>query len=107
MLTTHRRDQRTRRQAPFTLESLDDRLVLSAAAAGVVAEAVAARHEAKLERVAARHEAKLTARAATHLMRSDPVAIPITGNVSASASVPAASTATSSVIAATPSPSGS
>ena len=105
MLTTHRRDQRARRQAPFTLESLDDRLVLSAAA-GVAADAVAARHEAKLERVAARHEAKLAARAAAHSMLADPVAIPITGNVLASASAPAASTAISSVIAATPSPSG-
>jgi hypothetical protein len=84
MLTTTRRDQRTRRQALFILESLDDRLVLSAAA-GAAAEAVAARHEAKLERVEARHEARLArvearheaglaARVAAHPMSSDPVA---------------------------------
>ena len=62
MLTTLRRDRRTRRQAQFNLESLDDRLVLSAGAGGAAAEAVGAkaaaiehRHEARL----ARHEAKL------------------------------------------------
>ena len=43
MLTTHRRDQRSRRQALFTLESLDDRLVLSAAATGAVAAHLEAR----------------------------------------------------------------
>jgi hypothetical protein len=105
MLTTHRRDQRTRRQAPFTLESLDDRLVLSAAGAGVAAEAVAARHEAKLERVEARHEAKLAARAAAHSLSADPVAIPTKGSAKASAARSASSTASSPVTAATPTPS--
>jgi hypothetical protein len=44
MLTTLRRDRRTRRRADFNLESLDDRLVLSAGGGGAVAEAVGAGH---------------------------------------------------------------
>jgi hypothetical protein len=40
MLTTQRHDRRARRQARFLLESLDDRLVLSAGALGAAAEAV-------------------------------------------------------------------
>jgi hypothetical protein len=40
MLTTQRHDRRVRRQARFLLESLDDRLVLSAGARGAAAEAV-------------------------------------------------------------------
>ena len=40
MLSTQRRDRRIRRQARFRLESLDDRLVLSAGAGGAAAEAV-------------------------------------------------------------------
>jgi hypothetical protein len=40
MLTTQRRDRRVRRQARFRLESLDDRLVLSAGAGGAAAEAM-------------------------------------------------------------------
>jgi hypothetical protein len=40
MLTTQRHDRRVRRQARFHLESLDDRLVLSAGAGGAAADAV-------------------------------------------------------------------
>lgn len=87
MLTTTRREQRTRRQARLTLESLDDRLVLSAGAAGAAAaeaagaasphaavvaqrhEAQIARHEAKLARIHARHEAKLARIEARHEAR--------------------------------------
>ncbi len=72
MLNTLRRDRRNRRQASFNLETLDDRLVLSAAAAGAVAgvqehriEVKIARHEAKLDRLEARHEAKLATKEAT------------------------------------------
>ena len=71
MLNTLRRDRRTRRQASFNLETLDDRLVLSAAAAGAVAgvhehrlEVKIARHEARLDRLEARHEAKLATKEA-------------------------------------------
>ena len=71
MLNTLRRDRRTRRQASFNLEALDDRLVLSAAAAGAVAgvhehrlEVQIAQHEAKLDRLEARHEAKLATKEA-------------------------------------------
>ncbi|MHB1556201.1 MAG: hypothetical protein ACYC61_01850 [Isosphaeraceae bacterium] len=73
------RDLRTRRQSQFHLEALDDRIVLSAAAAGAVVESSAnaaaiehrqevrmahheellARQEARLGRVEARHDAKL------------------------------------------------
>jgi hypothetical protein len=80
MLTTLRRDRRNRRQASFHLEPLDDRLVLSAAAAGAMAEAASskaaiiehrhevkvARHKAKLDRMEARHEAKLARMEARH-----------------------------------------
>ncbi len=83
MLGTLQRDRRTRRQSQYHLETLDDRIVLSAAAAGAVAESTAqaaaiehrqevrmahheellarreARHEARLARVEARHEARL------------------------------------------------
>ena len=40
MFTTQRRDRRVRRQIRFLLESLDNRLVLSAGAGGAAAEAV-------------------------------------------------------------------
>jgi hypothetical protein len=40
MLTTQRHDQRVRRQAGLLLESLDDRLALSAGARGAAAEAL-------------------------------------------------------------------
>ena len=40
MLSTQRHDRRSRRQVRFRLESLDDRLVLSAGAGGAAAEAV-------------------------------------------------------------------
>jgi hypothetical protein len=40
MLTTQRHDRRVRRPARFLLESLDDRLALSAGASGAAAEAV-------------------------------------------------------------------
>lgn len=82
MLTNHRQERRTRRQARFELESLDDRLVLSATATGAAAEAAVAahanhsalveqhqearlaRHEAHLARVQSRHEARLARREA-------------------------------------------
>jgi hypothetical protein len=74
MLNTLRRDRRNRRPASFTLEALDDRIVLSAAAAGAVAgvqehriEVQIARHEAKLDRLEARHEAKLATKEATQV----------------------------------------
>ena len=122
MLTTTRRDKRNRRQASLTLESLDERLVLSAAAAGAAAEAVSAkaeavearheaklargeaRHEAKLARVDARHEAKLAARAAAHPTSSASVAIPITASASASATTATSASATASPTAATAAP---
>lgn len=80
MLTTNRRDQRNRREALFTLESLDERLVLSATAAGAIGaaearhearvearmERVEARHEARAERIEARHEARLARMEARH-----------------------------------------
>jgi hypothetical protein len=98
MLTKHRREQRTRRQPMFTLETLDDRLVLSAVAAGAAAEAAGAkaalveqRHEAKLARVQARHEAKMARLAAAHATSSAAIAIPITNSASASATPAAAS----------------
>jgi len=110
MLTTTRRDQRTRRQALFTLETLDDRLVLSAAAAGVVGEAVSAqgavaearhaRHEARH----ARHEAKLArhaARLAAHSMSSSAIPISVTGAASAAKAAPAAASAAAASAAAT------
>ncbi len=85
MLTTLRRDRRTCRQANFNLEALDDRLLLSAAAAGAAAdiagskaafiehrhEVQAARHEAKLDRMEARHEAKLDRMEARHEAKLD------------------------------------
>jgi hypothetical protein len=67
-------DRRTRRNAQFTLESLDDRIVLSAAAAGTAAEAAVntkaalleQKHEAKLAKLEARHEATLAKAEARH-----------------------------------------
>ena len=58
MLTTTRRDKRNRRQASLTLECLDERLVLSAAAAGAAAGAVMTHHEARL----AQHRGAVTKR---------------------------------------------
>jgi hypothetical protein len=55
MLTTRRRDRRTRRQARFHLESLDDRVVLSAGARGAAAEAAVHHEMAGHARHAARH----------------------------------------------------
>ncbi len=73
---TNRRNQRNRREALLTLESLDERLVLSATAAAAIAphaavveqqhEAMIARHEAKLARVEARHEAQVARVDARH-----------------------------------------
>ena len=84
MLSTLRRDRRTRRHAQFSLESLDDRLVLSAGAGGAAAEAVsakaaaiehrqelrAAKHEANLARMDVRHEAKVAAKEQILLARA-------------------------------------
>jgi hypothetical protein len=112
MLNTLRRDRRTRRQAGFNLETLDDRLVLSATAAGAVAsahehrlEVQIARHEAKLDRLEARHEAKLAQKEATQEARisrleaqavsSTPVTINSSGTVSVSGSGSASSTGVS------------
>jgi biotin operon repressor len=66
MLTTLRRDRRARRQANFTLESLDERLVLSAGAGGAAAAEAAkvAATEHRHEVQVARHEAKLATREA-------------------------------------------
>jgi hypothetical protein len=122
MLATLRRDRRARRQAHFDLESLDDRLVLSAAAGGAAADAAgvkaaiiehrrevrAARHEARLERLEARHEAKI-ARMEAHLKASASVnPVIIGGPTSASAGTAAsasAGTAASANTAASPAPS--
>jgi hypothetical protein len=49
MLNTLRRDRRNRRPASFTLEALDDRIVLSAAAAGAVAGVQEHRIEGQLD----------------------------------------------------------
>jgi hypothetical protein len=106
MLTILRRNRRARRRANFDLESLDARLVLSAAAAGVVAEAAgskaaiiehrrevrAEQHEAKLARMEARHEAKL-ARSADPIV---PVTLTITGGSTAASAQ--ASTAASTQV---------
>lgn len=101
MLTITRRDQRTRRRALFTLETLDDRLVLSASAAGAAAEAasahaaaVHARHEAKLARIEARGEASLARWAAHHPMSTAPAPILIGG--STAAATPASTSAAAS-----------
>jgi hypothetical protein len=59
MLTTQRHDRRVRRQAGFLLESLEDRLVLSAGARGAAAEAVVhdqAAHHAHLYQHSRRRE---------------------------------------------------
>jgi hypothetical protein len=113
MLTITRRDKRTRRQASFTLESLDSRLVLSAAAAGAAAGAVVTPHEAKLARVEARHEAKLARIEARHEARlaafaaahpASPIAIEIGGGTSTSTSATAATSAATSASSATPTP---
>jgi hypothetical protein len=64
MLTTQRHDQRTRRQARFELECLDDRLVLSAGGGGMaVAQLTAVEHrlEGRLAQLQARHGAQPTA----------------------------------------------
>lgn len=122
MLSTLRRDRRTRRQSQFHLETLDERLVLSAAATGAVAETTAdaaavehrqevkaarheallarqdARHEAKLARIEARHEAKMafiSARSGTSAIST--VAIP-------TASTAAMTSSTSTGVAASANP---
>jgi hypothetical protein len=100
MFTALRRDRRTRRRANFDLESLDDRLVLSATATGAVAEAAgskAAIIEHRQEVRAERHEAKLArmeAREAKLARSADPM-VPVTptlvgGSTVASAQAPAA-----------------
>jgi hypothetical protein len=63
MLTTQRHDQRTRRQARFQIERLDDRLVLSAAAApaaGAHISAVMDRLEGRLAAIEAQHGSQVT-----------------------------------------------
>jgi len=130
MLTTRKHDQRTRRQALFILESLDDRLVLSAGAGGAAAaeaagaigshaalveqrhEARIARHEAKLERIHARHEARLERMAARHaamMPMAGPVMPTIVGPAASTSSAPTAAPAASTTMtpAATPSTPGS
>ncbi len=79
------RDQRTRRNAHFTLESLDDRIVLSAAAAAeaaVNAKAVLLeqKHEVRLARLEARHAARLG--------KANGAATPIVINASTSTTTP-------------------
>jgi len=117
MLNTLRRDRRTRRQASFTLETLDDRLVLSAAAAGTVAEAAGtraaimehrhevrvARHEAKLARAEAKHEAKLARMEARAAMVA-PVSITASGSAAGSASAHATGASASGSATSTASP---
>jgi hypothetical protein len=58
MLTTHRSDRRTRRQAQFQLECLDDRLVLSAAGGVGTSVAQLGAMEHRLETRLARLEAQ-------------------------------------------------
>jgi hypothetical protein len=96
MLTTLRRDRRNRRQALFTLEALDNRLVLSAGAGAVAGAAHAAAVEARHARIEARHEARLAARAAM----AAPAPVAVTAKVSTPVAAAAASTGSS---AATPS----
>jgi hypothetical protein len=71
MLTTRRRQRRTHRRARFHLESLDDRLVLSAASAAVAAlhhdVRLEQRLEARLAGMEARHGSHAT-RAESHLV---------------------------------------
>jgi hypothetical protein len=116
MLNTLRRDRRTRRQASFNLEALDDRLVLSAAAAGAVAglhehrlEFRIARHEAKLEKLEARHEANLATKEASQeamISRLEAKATslsPVTFNSSGMVTVPGSATSTGASGATSPS----
>jgi hypothetical protein len=82
------RDRRNRRNAHLTLESLDNRIVLSAAAAGAAAQAAVHtraalrehRHEAWLARLEARHEASFG--------KAGGVVLPIVINTSPSAAAP-------------------
>ncbi len=71
MLTTLRHDRRTRRQANFNLEALDDRLLLSAASAAVATlhhdVRLEQRLEARLAGMEARHGSHAT-RAESHLV---------------------------------------
>jgi hypothetical protein len=63
MLTTQRLDQRTRRQAQFQVECLDERLVLSTAAASAVGAHMAAvmnQLEARLAVLEANHGSQMT-----------------------------------------------
>lgn len=113
---TNRRDQRNRREAVFTLESLDDRLVLSATAAAAVAPHAAAveqrheamiarheaRHEARLARVEARHEARLARMQARHIMPASTPMIPAPMAPAASTSTASTTTATTVTGTATP-----
>lgn len=131
MLSTLRRDRRTRRQSQFQLETLDNRIVLSAAATGAVAdtsakaaavehrqEVKAARHEALVERRDARLEARAEAKAAkqeakmafvsarsgvtaTALSAANVTASPISGTATTAASAAATTTATPTPIATT------
>lgn len=132
MLGTLQRDRRTRRQSQFHLEALDDRIVLSAAAAGAAAESAAkaaviehrqevriarheevlarreARHEAKVARVEARHEAKLAFIAARSGAPTPNAALAVTnptavsGSASNSASVNTTGAAAGTTMTATP-----
>jgi hypothetical protein len=104
MLTTLRRDRRTRRQANFRLESLDDRLLLSAGG-GAVAEAVGAGH-AIVQHTHARHHHTHARHHHTHARAAHPgfppmapgSVTPVTIGGSMSASAPA-STASGSASA--------
>ncbi len=119
---TNRRNQRNRREALLTLESLDERLVLSATAAAAIGPHTAAveqgheamiardeaklarvevRHEAQAARVEARHEARLARVESRHAARLARMALPaVAAPMIPATMTPAATTSTSASAAA-------
>jgi hypothetical protein len=113
MLTTLRRDRRSRRQADLSLEPLDDRLVLSVAGGGAVAQAAGTkaallehRQEVQVAKHEAKHEAKQDAKLARVAVEATVVAPASTGaSASRSASSAAAARAAVTTSNSTPRPS--
>ncbi len=114
---TNRRNQRNRREAMLTLESLDERLVLSATAAAAIGPHAAAveqrheamiarvevRHEAQVARVEVRHEARLARVEARHEARLARMALPaVAAPMIPATMTPAATTSTSASTPASP-----
>lgn len=115
MFTRFQQMRRNSRQARIHLEILDDRLVLSAAAAGTVTDAVSSRaalleqrhvaqvakHDAKLARMDARHEArleKMEARKEAKEIKAGSMS-PVTIASNSSAAAPTSPTANANVTA--------